>query len=124
MIDLNIYFIPNLLIFYFNPQYPNNDTIILLLACRTALNTQFFNLQFYSLHNFNESEVITGNVTDSCLYHLILTFFIMQLKLLRSLNTKRKLHVIITTLLRRTLLKMFQRINIIIVQLPTFVLYL
>lgn len=47
----------------------------LLFVFRTALNT-LFNLQIYSLHNFNEDEVIIRNVTDSRPHYLILTLFI------------------------------------------------
>lgn len=50
------------------------------LFCRTVLDT-FFNLHFHSLYNFNESEVIIGNVTDSSLYHLILTSLIYAAKI-------------------------------------------
>lgn len=55
------YLFLNLLIFYFNSQYPNNDTITLLFVYRMILDT-IFNLQFHSLYTFNESEVIIGNV--------------------------------------------------------------
>lgn len=69
-----VYLFLNLLIFYFNSQYPNNDTITLLFVYRMILDT-IFNLQFHSLYTFNENEVIIGNVRFF-FHHLILTFFI------------------------------------------------